>query len=92
MKLPLPNGQLLAIEAPVLPAYSVRYMGSQRLFVWCKNCRDWHIHGTGEGHRESLCSEQTTYSASGYNLALRGVMSRAQTRMERERRRSIIEG
>ena len=85
MKVPLPNGQLLAIEAPVLPAYAVKHMGSQRLFAWCKYCRDWHIHGAGEGHREAHCSERTPYSASGYNLALRGVMSRMQARLEKER-------
>jgi hypothetical protein len=88
MKIPLRNGQLLAIEAPVLRAYAVHSLGRSRWLVWCKYCRDWHSHGGGDGHREAHCSEPTPYTRTGYNLAAAGVMSRAQAKAERDLRRA----
>lgn len=87
MKIATNDGFLIDLDAPVIAAYEVRYMRTTRWFVWCTECRDWHTHGPGEGHREAHCCEPTSkYSSTGYNLALAGIMSRTQLTLERARR------
>ena len=39
------------------------------LKFFCKYCGDWHLHGKGEGHRVSHCSNQNSpYIKTGYIL------------------------
>lgn len=87
MKIPTPEGLLIDLTAPVVAANAVRYMGGERWFMWCEACREWHTHGPGEGHREARCSGETQYTATGYNLALAGMMTRSVADMVRRRRR-----
>lgn len=69
MKVPLPNGQLLSLDAPTVLAIAVRENGTLRWKMWCKYCEMWHSHGPGEGHREAHCNKETPYVQHGYNLA-----------------------
>lgn len=87
MKIPITDGFVIDVTAPVVAAYAVRYMGTERWFVWCEACRDWHIHGPGEGHREAHCSGETRYTRTGYNLALAGKITRSVADMVRRERR-----
>src|SRR4051794_35606798 len=72
MKIPTPDGFLIDVTAPVLPAFEVGH----RWIVWCDECKDWHEHGAGEGHREAHCNRPTRYSRTGYNLSLAGKMTK----------------
>jgi hypothetical protein len=72
VKVPLPNGMLLSLDAPTVAAYSRDLKRHRRLLVWCRYCTAWHSHGDGEGHREAHCSDETPYTRTGYNLALVG--------------------
>ncbi len=72
MKVPLPNGMLLSLDAPTIAAFARNHDGNRRLMVWCRYCDKWHSHGQGEGHREAHCSESTPYTLTGYNLAFAG--------------------
>lgn len=76
MKIPTTEGHVIDVEAPVLSAYVVSHKNVVRWWVWCGECRDWHTHGPGEGHREAPCADGK-YARSGYNLALAGKMTRS---------------
>lgn len=87
MKIPTPDGFLIDVEAPVLPAYAVK----NRWYVWCSDCREWHSHGAGEGHREAHCNRPTRYLRSGYNLALAGKMTKEEMAFRAKERRTVID-
>jgi hypothetical protein len=70
MKVPIDSCAAIDLDAPVLAAKPVRRRGRLRWRVWCKRCREWHIHGPGDGHREAhCCDESSPYIRTGYNLA-----------------------
>ena len=73
MKVPIDEGHLIDLDAPVLSAYEVVLKGAVRWLVWCKHCEKWHGHGAAEGHREAHCIDSTSpYWKTGYNLAYAG--------------------
>lgn len=73
MKVPITGYSAISLDAPTLPAYSLKSRGGAvRWLVWCRHCMVWHYHGAGDGHREAHCQEPTPFSTSGYNLAYRG--------------------
>jgi hypothetical protein len=38
------------------------------LEMYCQYCKDWHLHGRGDGHRWSHCWNDTPYRKTGYIL------------------------
>ena len=78
MKVPISDYAVIALDAPVLPAYECFVSGSVYWLVWCKHCRYWHRHGPAEGHREAHCNDPASpYWWVGYNLAYAGELERA---------------
>ncbi|KFL77121.1 hypothetical protein FO497_11980 [Bacillus cereus ATCC 10876] len=54
-------------KAPIVLAIERDAAGN--LSTWCEACECFHNHGTGEGHRQSHCSnEDSPYIYTGYIL------------------------
>jgi hypothetical protein len=80
MKIPIADCSLIDLDARVLPAYEVILDGEAKWIVWCKHCRQWHCHGSAEGHREAHCRDSSSpYWERGYNLAYAGKWEDRQT-------------
>jgi hypothetical protein len=45
---------------------------SMDIVGWCDECKRWHRHGGGEGHRTAHCGRKSAYSSSGYILKVEG--------------------
>ena len=67
----------LGLNAPTLPAFECKVDGRILWRVWCKDCKRFHYHGPGEGHRIAHCRKPgSPYAANGYNLALAHYLDR----------------
>lgn len=74
MKVPLPHGFLLDLDAPTVAAYDLLLdNGAEVWLIDCPHCGEPHAHGPGEGHRIAHCTNPASpYRRTGYNLAYAG--------------------
>lgn len=56
-------------DIPVVDAV-VRTDG-KGLKMYCRYCKQWHLHGEGEGHRVAHCNNDSPYKKTGYILRLK---------------------
>lgn len=57
---------------PSLISYTMN--NGESTIAWCDQCKKWHLHGKGGGHRVAHCFDRSNsiYRETGYNLDIRG--------------------
>jgi hypothetical protein len=84
-------------DAPYIDAF-IDKTGEAR--IWCEHCGGWHRHGAYNGHRRAHCGRphydsdtgawvESPYYQTGYNLRIRGPLTR-DIKLRYEQRRGAI--
>lgn len=69
----LENENFKGKDYPVLISILLKFRGGSQQYCWCPECKEFHLHGEGNGHRVAHCYEgKSKYRRTGYCLSPSG--------------------